>query len=178
MEIYYNKEEDSSSITFATLTTFGDRLHYLMIELHSLWLTLPQVGAAFALLFSFMGISVVISVVAAFLRIIALSVFTVFGAKRNNRFQFNGMKNCDSRLKAINEMLNYMRVIKFQTWEQHFNKRIQAFRKQSTGGRPSSCTPSKSVFSDVNSFHCHCNGREVRSKQLVGSYKVMQTLNI
>lgn len=97
----------------------------MILQLHAIWLMPLQVSIGLAILYKYLGLPSVITLVG----ILVVRFYVILGTKRNNMFQYSIMQNRDSRMKAMNEMLNNMRVIKYQAWEQHFNRRIQAFRE-------------------------------------------------
>lgn len=107
----------------------AQQLADMMTQLHSLWLMPFQVGVALVLLYAYMGVSMLAALVA----VIVILIFSLMSTKKFNGYQYFVMRNRDSRLKATNEMLSNMRVIKFQAWEEHFNQRIQSFRDKEYG---------------------------------------------
>ncbi|KAG7967290.1 hypothetical protein I3843_08G093500 [Carya illinoinensis] len=105
------------------------QLSDMILQLHSIWLVPLQVSMPLVFLYNYLGASVLTTV----LGLLGVVIFMVMDVKRNRQFQSNLMKDRDLRMKSTNEMLNYMRVIKFQAWEEHFNKRIQAFWESEYG---------------------------------------------
>ncbi|KAG2406582.1 ABC transporter C family member 4 [Vigna angularis] len=105
------------------------QLSDMMLQLHAVWMMPLQVGIGLVLLYNCLGVSVI----GAFLALLGVFVYSVMGNQRNNKFQQNLMVSRDSKMKAVNEMLSYMRVIKYQAWEEHFNQRILGFRETEYG---------------------------------------------
>uniref|UniRef100_J3LW13 ABC transporter C family member 13 n=1 Tax=Oryza brachyantha TaxID=4533 RepID=J3LW13_ORYBR len=102
---------------------------YTMHGLHGLWLMPLQIVVALVLLYAYLGPSVLMTLAV----ITAVTVITAFANKLNLAYQLKFLGVRDSRIKAITEMLNHMRVIKLQAWEEKFGGKVRELRQTEMG---------------------------------------------
>ncbi|OEL32798.1 ABC transporter C family member 14 [Dichanthelium oligosanthes] len=98
-------------------------------QLHNLWLMPLEIAVALALLYTHLGPAVLTAVAA----IALVTVVVAFANKLNIEYQFRFLGKRDERMKAITELLNYIRVIKLQAWEQTFGDKIRELREEELG---------------------------------------------
>ncbi|CAO3569188.1 unnamed protein product [Mortierella alpina] len=104
----------------------AQRVQDLVTYLHVVWSGLFQIGIALYLLYSTMGWAIFAGVTVMILMIplnARLSVYT-------KNFQQQQMKNKDTRIKLMNEILNGIRVIKLYAWEGTFLQKVLTVRNE------------------------------------------------
>ncbi|CAA7016710.1 unnamed protein product [Microthlaspi erraticum] len=113
----------SEIMNYATVDAY--RIGEFPYWFHQLWTTSFQLLIALGILFHSVGV--------ATFSALAVIVITVMCnapiAKLQNKFQSELMTAQDARLKACNESLVNMKVLKLYAWESHFKKVIEKLRK-------------------------------------------------
>ncbi|KAF9586459.1 hypothetical protein BGW38_004536 [Lunasporangiospora selenospora] len=102
----------------------AQRVQDLVTYLHVVWSGLFQIGIALYLLYSTMGWAIFAGVTVMILMIPLNGKLSVF----MKNFQQQQMKNKDTRIKLMNEILNGIRVIKLYAWEGTFLQKVLAVR--------------------------------------------------
>ncbi|OEL34624.1 ABC transporter C family member 4 [Dichanthelium oligosanthes] len=102
---------------------------FAMHGLHGLWLMPLQILVALLLLYTYLGPAVFMTLAV----IAGVTVIAAFANKFNLAYQLKFLGVRDSRVKAITEMLNHMRVIKLQAWEETFGSKVREIRQEELG---------------------------------------------
>ncbi|BBN11589.1 protein MpABCC11 [Marchantia polymorpha subsp. ruderalis] len=101
----------------------------VVIQLHNMWMLPMQIIVALTILFSVVGIATI-----AGLTTMVLLVVVTMATSGYQRFYLASIARMrDSRMKALTEVLNNMKIIKLQSWEEHFRKRVESFRESEYG---------------------------------------------
>lgn len=100
------------------------QLSDVMLQVHTLWVVPVQMAVAVAILASVMRLAAL----AGLLVMAMAGAITLLIAWRQNGFQGKIMEGRDRRMKAFNESLHNMKVIKLQGWEERFLQGVEDAR--------------------------------------------------
>jgi len=102
----------------------SEKLVFMCLLGHSIWLTPIFVGFAIYLLVSVVGIAILPSLAVLFLSAPIQGIVI----KKQQALQKAVMKTSDARVKLVNEVLQGIRVCKYYNWEGAFEKRLMEAR--------------------------------------------------
>ncbi len=105
------------------------KLYDLIPYLHLIWSSPLQIGIALFMLGDLLSWAALGGVAV----LIVLVPVNTFIAKKSAALQKNTMKFKDSRIKAMNELLSGIRLLKLFAWEQPFADKISGIREQELG---------------------------------------------
>ncbi|GJS28597.1 putative ABC-type xenobiotic transporter [Tanacetum coccineum] len=101
------------------------RMGEFVMWFHVAWSAVVQLFLAIGVLFSVVGLGVVPGLVPLFI----CGVLNIPFAKETQKSQLQFMVAQDRRLRSTSEILNNMKVIKLQCWEEKFKKIVESFRE-------------------------------------------------
>ncbi|XP_047329889.1 ABC transporter C family member 8 [Impatiens glandulifera] len=102
------------------------RMGEFPVWLHLAWSSILQLFLSMILLFWIVGIGTLPGLVP----LAVCGILNMPFAKLLKKYQFEFMVAQDKRLRATSEILNSMKVIKLQSWEDNFKNVIQSFRDE------------------------------------------------
>ncbi|KAL8458021.1 hypothetical protein ACS0TY_035774 [Phlomoides rotata] len=134
MVAVYQKQLKLSSIGRQNHST-GEIVNYIAVDayrmgefpmwLHIGWTSVVQIFLAIAVLSSIVGLGVLPGLVP----FVVCGLLNVPFAKVLQKYQNEFMIVQDKRLRALSEILNNMKIIKLQSWEENFKGLIESFRR-------------------------------------------------
>lgn len=101
------------------------RLGEFVVWLHLGWTSIVQLFLAIAVISSVVGLGVLPGLVPFFI----CGLLNVPFARMLQKFQTKFMAAQDKRLSSFSEILNNMKIIKLQSWEENFKNLVQSFRQ-------------------------------------------------
>ena len=129
----FNKSLRLSSLSRNTSTTGeivnlmqldAERLSILVLQLHILWSGAFQIIGYMTQLFFYLGPSALAGVLAMPIFIVIQGYFM----KKQETLRKGQVKETDTRVKHMNELLQGIRAVKMYAWEERFGARIESIR--------------------------------------------------
>ncbi|MCO5600565.1 hypothetical protein L7F22_054679 [Adiantum nelumboides] len=107
------------------MTVDVQQINDSIVQLHNTWMLPLQIIIALFILYRAIGIAML----AGFATMLVLGIMVTNNSRLLRYYSLQVMAKKDIRMRATAEVLNYMRSIKLQAWEEYFRKKVEDCRK-------------------------------------------------